>query len=288
VNNERDKWYELLGVAPGASAQELKTAHRDMAKVWHPDRFAHDPRLRQKAQEKLKEINEAYDRLTSGRAEWHTRGNSSTHRPTDVSRPAIARRSRWPLILLGALVFSLLLFGVWRALTPLGQQQEQSSTALAEQAQTGGERQQSVSEVNAPVGGVSRGKRAEDQQSSRAAKTEGAPALEQGIAEARPLPTVTLMIDPATNMIATPACPVKSRMTYPAGVEPRQYCNASHQTDKPAPDAAVPTRPKESRLKSFAKRLAAPVKLLGGKSPEGASDKQEDKSPSDGGSRQNR
>ena len=30
-------------------------------KVWHPDRFGGDPRLQKKAQEKLKEINEAYE-----------------------------------------------------------------------------------------------------------------------------------------------------------------------------------------------------------------------------------
>ena len=64
VSAELSKCYELLGVNPGVSAQELKTAHRDMAKVWHPDRFSHDPRLQQKAQEKLKQINEAYDQLT--------------------------------------------------------------------------------------------------------------------------------------------------------------------------------------------------------------------------------
>ena len=66
--DELNKCYELLGVRPGASAQELKTAHRDMAKVWHPDRFAHDPRLQQKAQEKLQEINEAYDQLTAAKS----------------------------------------------------------------------------------------------------------------------------------------------------------------------------------------------------------------------------
>ena len=58
-----DKAYELLGVKPGVSNRELKAAHRDLAKVWHPDRFQHDPRLQEKAQDKLKEINEAYERM---------------------------------------------------------------------------------------------------------------------------------------------------------------------------------------------------------------------------------
>jgi COMPASS component SWD3 len=58
---DHDKAYEVLGVKPGVSNRDLKAAHRDLAKVWHPDRFLHDPRLQEKAQEKLKEINEAYE-----------------------------------------------------------------------------------------------------------------------------------------------------------------------------------------------------------------------------------
>ena len=66
--------YEILGVVQGASPEEIKQAWRDMAQVWHPDRFSQNPRLHQKAQEKLKEVNEAYDVLR-GR-----RGASSPHR----------------------------------------------------------------------------------------------------------------------------------------------------------------------------------------------------------------
>ena len=62
--------YQLLGLKPGASIDEVKRAYRDMIKVWHPDRFCHDQRLQLKAQEcsvskpsGIKEINPVRDFL---------------------------------------------------------------------------------------------------------------------------------------------------------------------------------------------------------------------------------
>jgi hypothetical protein len=54
---------KVLGVQPGASVSDLKTAYRDLVQIWHPDRFGHSTRLNTLATEKLKEINEAYSRL---------------------------------------------------------------------------------------------------------------------------------------------------------------------------------------------------------------------------------
>jgi curved DNA-binding protein CbpA len=56
-------YYELLGLKPDASEEEIKQAYRDLSKVWHPDRFVRDPRLQNKAEEKMKEINEAYQKI---------------------------------------------------------------------------------------------------------------------------------------------------------------------------------------------------------------------------------
>ena len=53
----------ILGLPPGASPDDIRSAWRDLAKVWHPDRFAHDERLRQKAGDNLGRINEAYETL---------------------------------------------------------------------------------------------------------------------------------------------------------------------------------------------------------------------------------
>jgi hypothetical protein len=60
--------YDVLGVPHDASPAIVKEAWRDLAKVWHPDRFGSDPRLREKATERLKEINEAYEQIVSGKA----------------------------------------------------------------------------------------------------------------------------------------------------------------------------------------------------------------------------
>jgi len=52
-----------LEVEPGASIEEIRQAYRDQTKIWHPDRFSNDIRLQKKAEEKIKQINLAYQRL---------------------------------------------------------------------------------------------------------------------------------------------------------------------------------------------------------------------------------
>ena len=60
-----DKYFKRLELEPGASLDQIKQAYRDLAQIWHPDRYSHNPRLRTKAEERFKDINEAYQKLTS-------------------------------------------------------------------------------------------------------------------------------------------------------------------------------------------------------------------------------
>ena len=59
--------YQVLGVSPSASDDEVKKAYRELAKKYHPDAYANNP-LADLAAEKMKEINEAYDTITKQRA----------------------------------------------------------------------------------------------------------------------------------------------------------------------------------------------------------------------------
>ena len=54
--------YEVLGVKPGASEEEIRAAYRELVKKYHPDKYIDNP-LADLAEEKMQAINEAYDVL---------------------------------------------------------------------------------------------------------------------------------------------------------------------------------------------------------------------------------
>ena len=66
AEQKRD-YYEVLGVSRGASEDEIKKAYKKMARKYHPDNY-HDNPLADLAQEKMKEINAAYEQITKERA----------------------------------------------------------------------------------------------------------------------------------------------------------------------------------------------------------------------------
>jgi hypothetical protein len=237
--------YELLGVKPGVSSRELKAAHRDLAKVWHPDRFLHDPRLQEKAQEKLKEINEAYELLRSGRTPRPARTPPPERTPsvpqteTARSTPRGAFNWKWiavPLFIFVA-VFSItirtLLERRSHALPPEEVEQAEQPVNTEKEAST------QADSYTRPRPGGAPAKECQEDLSPQVASTDT-----QVSAPTPAVATVTVMVDPESGLLARPDCPLRSRMTYPSGSAPNGYCKISH---------APPL--KESRVKSLAKRI---------------------------------
>ena len=308
----RARCLETLGLAPGAAAQEIKAAYRDLAKVWHPDRFTHEPRLQQKAQEKLKEINDAYQQLLTGcysaprntderrdrrppQQQQHT-GPPQTGRTDGPAQSAAGAQSaplaqtetharrrgfdwRWSVpVLAFCATFAFLTPRLLSSSPPPADATAEAATESAREATAEAERQTPADETTAKD--AHRPKLQETQPRAATARPDGEARPDAVAAAATPfraLPTVTVSIDPTTGLRARAACPNKTAMTFPAGDEPAAYCSASHRAEvsdaATTTDAARADQPKKSRLKSFADRVASPSKWLPGKDGAARADK---------------
>lgn len=88
--------YEVLGISPNASNEEVKKAYKELAKKYHPDNYVDSP-LADVAEEKMKQVNEAYDEIlrerTSGKKNGGnangTQSNSNGYYAYDGIRSAI-------------------------------------------------------------------------------------------------------------------------------------------------------------------------------------------------------
>ncbi|MBQ2840806.1 MAG: DnaJ domain-containing protein [Oscillospiraceae bacterium] len=69
--------YSVLGVSSNASTDEVKRAYRELAKKYHPDNYINNP-LADLAEEKMKEINEAYDAIIKGRTSSSSYGGNTS------------------------------------------------------------------------------------------------------------------------------------------------------------------------------------------------------------------
>ncbi len=68
--------YAVLGISPQATDAEVKAAYREMARKYHPDNYTDNP-LSDLAQEKMQEINEAYDTIIRMRQQGGNAGGGA-------------------------------------------------------------------------------------------------------------------------------------------------------------------------------------------------------------------
>ncbi len=91
--------YQILGISPNATDEEVKQAYRNLARKYHPDKYR-DSDLADLAEEKMKEINAAYEeiqklRSMKGNASSSTAGGAgSTHSHADPNTASLLAQVR--------------------------------------------------------------------------------------------------------------------------------------------------------------------------------------------------
>lgn len=115
-------YYNILGVEPDASETEIRRMYHKLSKKYHPDANISDPDLRKWADERMKELNEAYQTLSNpqtraryDREQGYARGQSGMpppRPPVSQLRQSVVLRSAG----INALIFGL--FGLLRGGLP--------------------------------------------------------------------------------------------------------------------------------------------------------------------------
>ncbi|MFP4460703.1 MAG: DnaJ domain-containing protein [Thermotogota bacterium] len=78
--------YKVLNIEPGATKREIKEAYNKLVKKYHPDYYK-EKHMKELAEQKMKEINEAYDYINHNHGSWqgdydqdyHSKGTSAQH-----------------------------------------------------------------------------------------------------------------------------------------------------------------------------------------------------------------
>ena len=76
----RDEALTTLGLDEGATCEEIQIAHRELAQMLHPDKFSENKRLRSRAEQQMKRINEARDVLLKSAGSARRSGAAGTGR----------------------------------------------------------------------------------------------------------------------------------------------------------------------------------------------------------------
>ena len=61
MSSQKRDYYEVLGISKDATEKDIKKAYRKLAFKYHPDK---NPDNKKEAEEKFKEVNEAYSVLS--------------------------------------------------------------------------------------------------------------------------------------------------------------------------------------------------------------------------------
>jgi hypothetical protein len=98
---ELQRCYEVLGIQEPASSEAVRQAYKAQVKFFHPDRFTDDPDQQRLAQERLKEVNAAYEALQTHQAKGpperpRTNASTTARPPQQPSEPPKADNTLRP------------------------------------------------------------------------------------------------------------------------------------------------------------------------------------------------
>lgn len=86
----RDEALSVLGLKSDATRDEVQVAYRELAQMLHPDKFAGNKRLRERAEQQMRSINEARDVLLKGSG---SRSRAGSAHGSSAARPSSAPRT---------------------------------------------------------------------------------------------------------------------------------------------------------------------------------------------------
>lgn len=86
---EIQRCFEILELSRDASIQDVRQAYKDLVNIWHPDRVGDNLRLKKKAEEKLKDINIAYEELSSFLSSQKKSSPPMQEKPREQPKPEV-------------------------------------------------------------------------------------------------------------------------------------------------------------------------------------------------------
>ena len=90
----RQEALRILGLDDDATIDDVKVAYKETVQILHPDRFANNKKLQERATEQFKNLQEAYDYLTSGKGgtSASSKGSASSHRSSGYAAQELEAR----------------------------------------------------------------------------------------------------------------------------------------------------------------------------------------------------